>query len=1534
MYYTKPNFSTQIIQYPDTTAILSGYTSFLQGIAVKNININTSNPVVGYALIYDGTEVRFQPAGSGLDQIIFGMNVSVEPTNALQYNIANGLYQINGVKYPYLGGNVLVSSGNATNSRFDVLYITTGGTVQVLQGSPAASPSVPVLSAGQLLVSTLLIPAGYFSGSTGSTIISNSSTTQVFEYTTGSTGGIQRQAVYNSRGFGPFSFAPGRNSIAYGQDSTTLGLDTIASANSQTVVGQFNIPNTNTYFLVGNGNNNSDRKNAFSIDYSGNTNVFNRLFIKNVEIELTGSTTNNVLKFINNKYTPSKETFDSLSSATSGISLSYVSGNTIFVKNISGGNVNISEQDNVLTFNVDTSDFNYSATSVGNGQSLISSSTPNNISLFSLSGNSGVNISESNGVIYISTLALSGTNIGGFASVFKRRIGDLFEFRTLRGDGDINVIQNVNDILISSTTRITGTTTTGLTGGFDIITGVINKEIVSRRVIGLGSVSLSISGGTLLISGGASTGGGPSITYSGTNIGGAIPVFKQVSSDNFEFRTFSGNGRTVVSQVGDIIVISSPNFITSGTSLGGGVPVYSGYNNNELVFRTITATNRNTISTSLGLINIIGTVEVNSGGTRNLALYRNSGEQVHDSVDNIFVKVGTHSATSNRVYTIPDVKSNADFLMTQDNQIVHGKKEFYSGITIGSRTNISNNNFDTIGASNIYNLYQPNKVEPLYQLNNASSIKISGATYIKEYMYETQQNPVLGSLSGNNFTILKQNEYNFLNPLIESNNLILNFNKYRVLLAASNTPPSSNNHRIVGTYDNYTITGFDTQNTKNSDIIGNLKDINLTSNAVNTVYRDLINTYYRTVSSLLVQNTIDNLIDLYIDKVCILSSSTLNGPVVRNAAGIYIAGKDNSIISKDILNNTFFSGNSKTTFTNRPWSIFAESDRAFIGNTLILGSGLTLSSTTRGSWLDIGQSQNNRPHINFSAGTNVSSPIDGDLWYNGTNLYFRKGGSTLDLLSSSGGLSGITGAINTGDGIGIFSSATDSNLILKTLSGTPSVSVWENNGVIYFSSSTSSPITGTYISGITSTTQVGGGIGIVNSATTHDLSIKTFSSTTPNLLIYTSSTAPNLVLFSSTTQTAPVIGSSGITTATTVGDGVKLISSVTSTELKLYSLSGYNGTSIFYKDNLIGISSDTSYYETIDQSEAINIFNSKTPTYKIGKWYKIINRSDTGNNTYGDILTFAVSTYELSYDCYLLGFLADYNAVGDYSDAAFSSPAIPPLIGNSYSSGNIIIFNNRHYGVTTTFTLNTESDILANCTELPKSYTTNNGYLNKLFKIKYSLTNDTIYYMSDEKMNEVHSFGVDNINTFNFALEYIHQNIIHSTAGQVNIINVGSDARLYGNTFFKLSNFIFDSIGFSSINVYNSNINDSTFSIENQSLSMNSISIFNKNTDKQSTINLVSDTITLSDSDKFFSSEVLLDTSSANRTATTITNTYTYQPNITFTVNGSYTVTFKNSSTIKTEGGLDAIINGSTNDSITFKRVGSVYYQININNYI
>lgn len=62
--------------------------------------------------------------------------------------------------------------------------------------------------------------------------------------------------------------------------------------------------------------------------------------------------------------------------------------------------------------------------------------------------------------------------------------------------------------------------------------------------------------------------------------------------------------------------------------------------------------------------------------------------------------------------------------------------------------------------------------------------------------------------------------------------------------------------------------------------------------------------------------------------------------------------------------------------------------------------------------LHIASSTTTLPHIAFNSGLDVTSPSNGALWWNGTNLNFRSGGVTTDLLAGGGGGGGISAGGN------------------------------------------------------------------------------------------------------------------------------------------------------------------------------------------------------------------------------------------------------------------------------------------------------------------------------------------------------------------------------------------------------------------------------------------------------------------------------------------------------------------------------------------
>jgi hypothetical protein len=87
--------------------------------------------------------------------------------------------------------------------------------------------------------------------------------------------------------------------------------------------------------------------------------------------------------------------------------------------------------------------------------------------------------------------------------------------------------------------------------------------------------------------------------------------------------------------------------------------------------------------------------------------------------------------------------------------------------------------------------------------------------------------------------------------------------------------------------------------------------------------------------------------------------------------------------------------------------------------------------------------------IRSSTGVDVSSPNSGDLWWNGTNLYFRTASTTVDLLTGVGGGSGTVTSVSSGNLSPLFTTsvatATTTPAISYTLSNASANTIFGNN---------------------------------------------------------------------------------------------------------------------------------------------------------------------------------------------------------------------------------------------------------------------------------------------------------------------------------------------------------------------------------------------------------------------------------------------------------------------------------------------------------
>lgn len=101
---------------------------------------------------------------------------------------------------------------------------------------------------------------------------------------------------YYTTASGEYSHAEGRNTVASGEGSHAEGRETeatdqythasgwgtVADSAEMTAVGRFNVRNSTHLFAVGNGNSDSQRSDAFSVDPSGNATVQETLFANDI----------------------------------------------------------------------------------------------------------------------------------------------------------------------------------------------------------------------------------------------------------------------------------------------------------------------------------------------------------------------------------------------------------------------------------------------------------------------------------------------------------------------------------------------------------------------------------------------------------------------------------------------------------------------------------------------------------------------------------------------------------------------------------------------------------------------------------------------------------------------------------------------------------------------------------------------------------------------------------------------------------------------------------------------------------------------------------------------------------------------------------------------------------------------------------------------------------------------------------------------------------------------------------------------------
>lgn len=202
-----------------TSAVMAQTTSGLPSPAATSSTLGSIQP--------DGSSVTVSPLGvlsaissAPSPQYIAPQAISgcgVEYVAGLTYTVGACTYSINGIVYNSAAtssGGVVLATADPTNPRIDVIFVDTTQTVQVITGTPAASPQQPVVDPStQLQLTFVLVPAA-------STTPANTTVTNIYlegSEWTGAVGGTNSARVNLTSTSNPYT---GTHDTEFGSGGT------------------------------------------------------------------------------------------------------------------------------------------------------------------------------------------------------------------------------------------------------------------------------------------------------------------------------------------------------------------------------------------------------------------------------------------------------------------------------------------------------------------------------------------------------------------------------------------------------------------------------------------------------------------------------------------------------------------------------------------------------------------------------------------------------------------------------------------------------------------------------------------------------------------------------------------------------------------------------------------------------------------------------------------------------------------------------------------------------------------------------------------------------------------------------------------------------------------------------------------------------------------------------------------------------------------------------------------------------------------
>jgi len=93
--------------------------------------------------------------------VVVGLTTTQNSPAGMSVVVSSGTCVVNGTSVSKSSSTtVSIASSNPTNPRYDVIQINSSGTISAVTGTPSSSPLVPDISAGNIRLAIVYVPAG------------------------------------------------------------------------------------------------------------------------------------------------------------------------------------------------------------------------------------------------------------------------------------------------------------------------------------------------------------------------------------------------------------------------------------------------------------------------------------------------------------------------------------------------------------------------------------------------------------------------------------------------------------------------------------------------------------------------------------------------------------------------------------------------------------------------------------------------------------------------------------------------------------------------------------------------------------------------------------------------------------------------------------------------------------------------------------------------------------------------------------------------------------------------------------------------------------------------------------------------------------------------------------------------------------------------------------------------------------------------------------------------------------------------------